>query len=136
MFNNVGAKIKSLAKVVCWVGIIASVIYGIILMMAASNSYSSVEQTTALITGLLIMIIGSVASWILSVVLYGFGQLVEDNQQIRSLLENEHKEKPAPARIVNVKPKNFWTCPSCGKVNPFTSKACINCGSFKGALKS
>ena len=64
MFDNIGGKIKTLAKVVCWIGIVASVILGLLSMNV--------------ITALLIMGIGSLSSWIGSFMTYGFGQLIEN----------------------------------------------------------
>lgn len=69
MFDNVGGKIKTVAKVVIWVGISASVISGFILML---------QEDTGII-GLFIMMIGSLISWISSLMTYGFGQLVENS---------------------------------------------------------
>ena len=37
MFNNVGAKIKKIAKIVCWIGIIGSVILGIIMIVQGNE---------------------------------------------------------------------------------------------------
>ena len=34
MFKNIGGKIKALAKVICWIGIIGSVLAGIGMMVA------------------------------------------------------------------------------------------------------
>lgn len=73
MFNNIGAKIKTAAKVLCWIGIVACVIIGIVMMVAS-------KQTV--LTGLLVMIVGSLASWISSFMMVGFGQLVENSNVI------------------------------------------------------
>jgi len=64
MFDNIGGKIKTLAKVVCWIGIIVSVILGLLSRNA--------------ITALLFIGIGSLGSWIGSFMTYGFGQLIEN----------------------------------------------------------
>ena len=64
MFDNIGGKIKTLAKVVCWIGIVASVILGLLSRNA--------------ITALLFIGIGSLGSWIGSFMTYGFGQLIEN----------------------------------------------------------
>lgn len=73
MFDNIGSKIKSLAQVVCWIGIIASVIGGIIVMASHSDAAA---------TGLLIIAIGVVGSWVGSFALYGFGQLIENSDTL------------------------------------------------------
>ena len=68
MFNNIGGKIKSLAQVVCWIGIICSVISGIAIMATDEDLAFS---------GFVIIVIGSLVSWVSSFTLYGFGQLIE-----------------------------------------------------------
>ena len=67
MFDNVGSKIKALASFFCWGGIIASVIGGIIVITLDED---------LVWTGLAVIIIGSLLSWVSSFVLYGFGELV------------------------------------------------------------
>ena len=73
MFDNIGGKIKTLAQVVTWIGIIASVISGIVLMSIAEEM---------IFVGLMVMIFGALMSWVSSFVLYGFGQLVENSDKL------------------------------------------------------
>ncbi len=80
MFDNIGSKIMKLAKVLCWIGIILSIIYGIIIMAAGNRSYNGGGGVLA---GLLVIVIGCLASWVGSFFAYGFGQLIEDTQEIR-----------------------------------------------------
>ena len=77
MFYDIGKKIKTLAKVVCWIGIIGSVIGGIV-MIATMGS-------VGVLSGLLTIVLGVLFSWIGSFVLYGFGEMVE-NSDIRTEL--------------------------------------------------
>lgn len=90
MFTNIGGKIKTLATVICWLGIIASIIAGLI-------SFSSVVHTgdEVIIIGLLIMAAGSLLSWLGSMTLYGFGQLIERTEEIA---ENTRCLRNAPAQ--------------------------------------
>ncbi len=80
MFNNIGRKIKVLANVVCWIGIIGSVIAGIA-MMAANSWWNGVSQA-----GLALLLLGPLFSWVGSFVLYGFGELIEKTVSIESAL--------------------------------------------------
>ncbi len=73
MFANVGQKIMDLATLVCWLGIIGSILTGIIMMAAAEE---------LILAGLLIAVGGSVASWIGSWFTYGFGELLETVKKI------------------------------------------------------
>ena len=77
MFDNIGSKIKTLAKVVCWIGIIGSIIAGIA-MIATMGS-------VGVLPGLLTIVLGALLSWVGSFVLYGFGEMVE-NSDIRTEL--------------------------------------------------
>ena len=76
MFDNIGEKIKTLAKVVCWVGIIASVVMGFI-AIASSN-----DETVGFLSLVLIAGLGSLGSWVGSFVLYGFGELVSNSANV------------------------------------------------------
>ena len=73
MFNNIGEKIKGLAKFVCWVGIIVSVIAGLVIMSMSGD---------LLLLGIVIGLIGSLLSWRGSFALYGLGQLIHTNELI------------------------------------------------------
>ena len=88
MFSNIGAKIKKLSVVICWIGIAASVIAGIVFFVAAGqvgsySSYGSSSSGAMVLFGFLSIIFGSLLSWLGSFFTYGFGELIETNQQIR-----------------------------------------------------
>ena len=86
MFDNIGRKIKTLAQVVCWIGIIGSVISGIVMM---AN-----DEDLAFL-GFMIMVIGSLVSWVSSFTLYGFGQLIENTDQLVLNAEKPYSNKKA-----------------------------------------
>lgn len=73
MFDNAGGKIKAIAKVIAWIGIAVCGIYGFVMLV-------SVEDMALI--GLLIMTVGPLAVWISSLVLYGFGELIENSSII------------------------------------------------------
>lgn len=85
MFADIGSKIKSLARVLCWLGIIAAVISGIALISqgSASRGYYSSSSGSLVFSGFLVMVLGSLFSWVGSFVLYGFGELVEASMETR-----------------------------------------------------
>ena len=88
MFENIGSKIMKLAKVLCWLGIIASVITGIAIIGASSyNRYSS---GSSILAGILTIVFGCLLSWIGSFFTYGFGQLIENTDHIR--YNTQHKD--------------------------------------------
>lgn len=79
MFSNIGGKIKTLAQVVCWIGIVICVILGaIFIIQDEKNGW----------VGPVIIICGSLLSWVGSFMTYGFGQLVENSEILTSQKEN------------------------------------------------
>ena len=70
MYDNIGGKIKILAKVLCIIVAILEFVYGIILLE---------DQT---IIGVLLMIVGPIMAWISSWMLYGYGELIEKTTSI------------------------------------------------------
>lgn len=71
MFNNIGGKIKSIAKYVCYVEIACCIIAGIAMMLMEN-----------FLGGIAIALIGSAAAWLASVTMYGFGQLIENTDKL------------------------------------------------------
>lgn len=80
MFDNIGGKIKGLAVLVCSFGIIASVLYGIILL---SDAYYDIEK----IIGCLFIFVGPLLAWLSSCGIYGFGELIEKTCGIHDMLQ-------------------------------------------------
>ncbi len=122
MFDNIGSKIKTLAQVVCWIGIIASFIIGLILMG---------QDDGAVFIGLLVLIFGSLFSWIGSFITYGFGQLIE-NSDILVKQGNKTPSTPNNANTNNTyttpvqRIKHQWMCDGCG--NMISENICPICG--------
>ena len=91
MFNNIGGKIKVLAKILCGVGIALSIIAGVIMMVSgnvtvnynAYNSYSAPAPVNGVVAGLITIVVGSLLSWVGSFFAYGFGQLIENTDRIK-----------------------------------------------------
>lgn len=76
MFDNISDKMKSAATALAILGIIGSIIIG------------SVMIAESLLVGLLVIIVGSLSSWVSSFTLYGFGQLIENTDAISSEMES------------------------------------------------
>jgi len=126
MFDNIGGKIKTLAIAVCWIGIIGSVIAGIVMIA---------DDEDMLLYGLLSILGGPLFSWVGSFALYGFGQLVENSDRSNELLyELTHytrrlSEKQEGSVDVTENAKNgsrSWYCPKCGTHNK--GGRCYKCG--------
>ena len=131
MFDNIGGKIKGLAKLICWAGIVVSAILGILIWANHGN----------FLTGLLYIVVGGLASWIGSFCTYGFGQLIEDTAAIRYQLMKRAVEtiqngvqRTAPVQNETEKKKILreegWQC-KCGYVNREYASSCASCGAKK-----
>ena len=88
MFDNIGGKIRGLAKVISILGIIASIAVGLLNVIFSDE------------VGIIIIVVGMLISWISGFFIYGFGQLIEDAQAIRKsnaailkLLQNHLKKE-------------------------------------------
>lgn len=153
MFNNIGGKIKTLAVVVCVIGMIGSAITAIVLWVNG-----------LFLPGLLFLGVGCLASWIGSFFAYGLGQLIENSDlqveelnklrmQVNELKQpapevvepapaaavHEHpaqqpavRERPAPKTSAYVKPVVYdgknWICNKCGHENLGVQTWCRDCG--------
>lgn len=86
MFTNIGKKIMGLAKFVCWLGIILSVLLGILIIVTGQSSFTVNGVTTSapsVLVGVLVIVIGVIASWISSWMTYGFGRLIDNTEALR-----------------------------------------------------
>lgn len=115
VFKNIGGKIKVLASVVAWLGIIGSVIGGI--------SYMTIDEDFVFL-GIIIAVVGSVGSWISSFVLYGFGELVENSaiiaqKQDVTISKSKGVNTPVQQAQTNVDSlkKSNGKCQLCGAEN-------------------
>lgn len=88
MFRNPGGKIKSYAKVLFWIGVVISIIIGVIEIgssfVAAAYSYQGSFGTILLgiLGGILTVAIGTLISCLAVLTLYAFGTLVENSDEL------------------------------------------------------
>ena len=109
MFNNIGKKIKALAKVICWIQIVIYIITAIVMFIIASDSYT---EGLYIAIAFAFLIIGPFFAWLSSFFIYGFGELIDkaceierntrggeikSNTQIQ--LDNERKSKIENLRL-------------------------------------
>jgi len=71
MFDNIGGKLKSVAKALCWIGIIGSII------LAISYFILSNGNSTMITSGFVTLVVGCLGSWVCSLAVYGFGELID-----------------------------------------------------------
>lgn len=94
MFNNIGRKIKGLAKFLFWILVIASIILGAITIMQAVGSRgSSSSKILAVIGGFLVIGGGIVLAWLQNFLLYGYGELIDCNQKMLRILEERNMDR-------------------------------------------
>ncbi len=91
MFGNIGGEIKTLAVIVCVVGIIISVLCGIYVI--GNRHYFHMSSDTAIATGIGIILAGSLLSWVGALFAYGFGELIEKTTIIADRVTKAEKEK-------------------------------------------
>lgn len=130
MFDNIGGKIKGLAKVICWVGIICSVITGAIMF----------ADEDAVLMGFLVIVLGSLSAWIGCFVLYGFGELIAISLHISDMLsrstsvikgvKDAEKTITYGSEQAPISPST-WKCSYCGQENKNISAQCKGCGKYR-----
>lgn len=93
MFDNIGGKIQMVAIISFIAGIISSVICAFEFGRVPTYSYyySSKEYTYTAVFWMF-LILGPIVSYLNSLVLYGFGELIEKTSQTKELLERMKKD--------------------------------------------
>ena len=128
MFDNIGGKIKTLAVVLCILGMIASFVAAIFLWTQNSRYNSTI------LAGFLTLGGGCLISWIGSFFTYGFGQLIESAEETA---ENTWRIADRVDKILTkletptVGPEtrsDKWRCRDCGTDNNAAQVFCRNCG--------
>ena len=81
MYDNIGKNIKELARVLCWVGVIVNIILGLVMFARAGDSYYAEGLFMSL--GFVFLIVGPIISIINGMLIYGFGELIDNNVEIK-----------------------------------------------------
>lgn len=92
MFDNIGSKCKTVAKVVCWIGIIGSVIVGFVLITTGLNLSGGASELY-LALGLLTLAVGSLISWLSTLALYALGEIAENGAIVANLAVKADMER-------------------------------------------
>lgn len=96
MFQNIGKKIKTLAKVLCWIGMIGSIVGGIVMVLSgvAVLDYDAAAGVAAIVTGALTAVLGALFSWFGSFMMLGFGEIVEKVNEIAENTKPQYGRNP------------------------------------------
>ena len=106
MYENIGEKIKKLSKTIAVIGIIIAVIAG----------FWYIADYDEIVQGVFIIVLGGLAAWIFSLLLYGFGELIEkvslieqnnrDNNELPTSDSSNQAEAEPKAPVVDEEYKN------------------------------
>ncbi len=140
-FDNIGGKIKNLAKWSCWITILLTWIAAPIAFFVLVSDEWTAEFCWIPLVG---AIVGPVLVWVESWVLYAFGEFVEktaDNENNTRQILKKLNEKSTDASITFIKNKEYsnkttntpqtasthkWLCDGCKKMR--TQTPCEHCG--------
>ena len=84
MFDNIGSKIKNVTVVFTVIGMAVSVIAGIVVMLLEKSFLN-------FLLGVIVIALGCFISWLTSLGMYGFGQLIENTDKLVAM-QNEKEE--------------------------------------------
>jgi hypothetical protein len=130
MYSSIGGKIKGLAVFLAVTGSLGCIVYGILILDQAGQYLGA--QSLA-VTGWAVMIGGTIGSWLSSLALYGFGELIEMTQKIHQLLVRSQSSAAEDTgwsggrQSVQYRAGGTWKCPSCGYANSLADMYCVNC---------
>ena len=86
MFSNSGRKIKITAMVMFWILFVLCAcvaIWYFVLGAQYATSFHSEYSPIYIVTGIFLLVFGGVSAWISSIILVGFGNVVEDTAAMK-----------------------------------------------------
>ncbi len=92
MFNNVGAKIKTLATVLFILNVVFTII-GVLLLCSAIDSLRALDFAATFLLLVFLAALGCCISWIFSLFVYGFGILVQNAETSMYNSANEYYDE-------------------------------------------
>ena len=92
MYNHISGKCKALAKAICWIGMIGSIIGGAALIIAGIETYGY-NQTLYIVIGAATVLLGPLFSWLGSIVIYAIGEAAENSAIAANLIIKADQER-------------------------------------------
>ena len=97
MFNNPGKKLKSLAKFIFWLSIILYTLAAVGAYLNEVEINSPGSTIGLIIVAVLGVLIGLLIGWLSSILVYAFGELIEDVHSMRKKISRiEYKLSKIP----------------------------------------
>jgi len=130
IFSEVGDKIKGFSKFLFIICTIASIIMAIVIFINSSdNSYNDDESITNAVAWCYLLI-GPIASYLSSLLLYGFGELINRICNIEEHLCFGGKELTTITDKNNIadKSEKKFKCTRCQNMVLYGQERCENCG--------
>lgn len=128
-FDDVGKEIKQWAKWIAWILFITSTIVGIGMIVASVvmlfDSFDGIAWLSLFFGGMIEIVLGYIVARLEVIVLYGFGELIDQTMQINHRqLRQEHtagKKGVGKDKVKAVMPprpakQHTWRCPTCNRM--------------------
>ena len=117
MFDNIAIKIKVLANVIFYFWLGVSVIYGLNLIIHEF-----------FLRGLLFLIVGPLSAYVASILVYGFGELIDKTCAIERLARLPRKQANPTTKSTQATPGKTKFCTICGTSVDGDANFCTTCG--------
>lgn len=134
MNGGVGGKIKMVASILCVIEVLGAIIGGISIM--------TIDEYMVGI-GFIVLITGILLSAVTYLLLYGFGELIDDVKEIKGKISGlpvapeitkEAKQNAVITNKINnpepLKKRVPYWCKACGQEGPYVGN-CPNCGAVE-----
>lgn len=93
MFNNIGRKIKGVAKVFFGIDVALSVILGIVVMIICMSAarYNGEMAAIGFLLFIIITGLGILFAWLGTIILYGYGELISKTSELTEIQTEQTK---------------------------------------------
>lgn len=127
MYQNSGGKIKGVAVIFCVVDIILAFIaaIGVYRFVSSAMRYYSDGNGAALLIAFVVLCALGLLGWLTYLLLYGFGELVENSAIIAASVRSDSAGVSAQVQEKNTQTSSV--CPNCG-AKTGNEKFCAKCG--------
>ena len=131
MFNNIGGKIQKLSQIITTIGIVYFVLKLVVelVVLMPTLEYASYDIVAVSIIGMVLScVVGCLVLWAVSVLICGFGKLVENSDIIA---DNSEEQLVLLKKQDSSSTSENKYCVHCGNRLEPDSKFCIYCGEPK-----